>query len=134
MLCLRQRSSPSFNLRFPGCDVSEGRFVRQFALTQGRAKSIGEDLAIETLVRARAMPPEQLERLQPEQASIMRLCVQPISIAEISAYMKVHLGIARVLVSDMAAHDYVAVTTNPVGRDGPDLVTLERLLNDLQTL
>ena len=114
--------------------MSDNRFVRQFALTQGRARSIGEDLALETLVQVRAVPPDRVERLQPEQSAIMRLCVTPISIAEISAHMKVHLGIARVLVSDMFAHDYVAVTTNPSGAEGPDLMTLERLLDDLQTL
>jgi Protein of unknown function (DUF742) len=108
------------------------RFVRQFALTQGRARSHGEDLALDTLVKItpageRALPHEMAER-----AAILRHVSSPMSIAEISARVGVHLGIARVIVSDLAAAGLVAVSETVIGETRPDLPTLERLLNDLQ--
>ena len=112
------------------------RFVRQFALTQGRARSIGTDLPLEVQVQAtaRGMTRARRHGLTEEQASIVQLCASALSIAEISAHLHIHLGVARVIVSDMAEVGLVAVTVPDVGADGPDLPTLERLLDDLQAL
>lgn len=112
----------------------QARFVRQFALTQGRARSIGVDLAIETLVSALPVAPRVRDGLQPEQKEILDLCASPISVAEVSAHLQIYLGIARVLVSDMVFNELVAVSSSETTGAGPDIVTLERLLNDLQTL
>jgi Protein of unknown function (DUF742) len=72
--------------------------------------------------------------LSGEQLAIVDLTQSPISIAEISAHLHLHLGIARVLVSEMADLGYVVVSTSEIGEGGPDLPTLERLLDDLQSL
>jgi hypothetical protein len=106
------------------------RFVRQFALTQGRTESLGQTLPIESLVISTSHSPY---RLSPEQLAIRALCISPHSIAEISSHLRVHLGIARVLVSDLVAHGLATVTTGSSGT-GPDLATLERLLHDLERL
>ena len=58
----------------------------------------------------------------------------PISIAEVAAKLQVHLGIARVLVSDMADQGLLALSTADFDETGPDLRTLERLLDDLQAI
>ena len=109
------------------------RFVRQFALTGGRARSIGLDLPIDTLVTLSGPGRERAPMLFAEQAEIAHRCQSAISIAEISAHLGVHLGIARVLVSDMVSLGLVDVTTRTADEvDGPDLFTLERLLDDLQ--
>ena len=109
------------------------RFVRQFASTQGRARSRGEDLALDTIVKittsgegARAF--EMAERL-----AVLGAVSTPMSIAEVSARIGIHLGIARVIVSDLAADGLVAVSEAVTGDARPDLPTLERLLNDLQS-
>jgi Protein of unknown function (DUF742) len=106
------------------------RFVRQFALTQGRTESIGPTLPIESLVIA---TPHTPYRLTAEQQAIRALCSTPHSIAEISSHLRVHLGIARVLVSDLVANGLATVTTGNYDT-GPDLPTLERLLHDLERL
>jgi len=110
------------------------RFVRQFALTQGRARSIGTDLPLDTQVQTTLSGRNRERELVAESAAILRMCRTPISIAEISAHLHVHLGVARVLVSDLAATGDVAVTTADHDENGPDLLTLERLLDDLQAL
>jgi hypothetical protein len=108
------------------------RFVRQFALTQGRVRSIGADLPLDTLVQATSSGRAQGSVLG-EEALILEMCRTPISVAEIGAHLHVHLGIARVLVSDLAAQGFVAVSDTG-NESGPDVSTLERLLDDLQTL
>jgi hypothetical protein len=107
------------------------RFVRQFALTRGRVSSAA-DLALDTLVQATDAGWRDLARLVPQQRSIIELARTPISVAEISAHLGLHLGIARVLVSDLAVSDHLAVSSQVIDDDGPDLSTLERLLDDLQ--
>ena len=112
------------------------RFVRQFAWTKGRARSGPADLPLETQVsatsRGRALAGAQ--RLLTEQSQIVALCSAPMAIAEVAARLQIHLGVARVIVTDLARAGLVAVTLADVGDDGPDLVTLERLLDDLQAL
>lgn len=116
--------------------MNNPRFVRQFVLTKGRSRSLGADLALDTLVtltdagRRRAVGGE----LQAEAAQIARLLDGPLSVAEIGAHLHVHLGIARVLVSDLVAAGIAAVSASDFDESGPDLGTLERLLDDLQAL
>lgn len=107
------------------------RFLRQFALTSGRVRSLGRDLPLETLVLVTTAGAERAVGLPTEQAAILSLCRSPISIAEVSARLQVHLGVARVLVSDLAVRGFLATSAED-GDDGPDLATLERLLDDLQ--
>ncbi len=114
-------------------DHPPARFVRQYALTQGRARSVGLDLPLDALVETTKLGVELMPRLTGEQLSIVTLASEPLSIAEISAHLHVHLGVARVLVSDLVAHELVAVSAVP-DDDGPDLNTLERLLVDLNAL
>lgn len=114
--------------------VSKPRFLRQFALTQGRAKSVLANLPLDTLVKSTALGDRSAYRLAAEQARILDLCRSPQSIAEIAAHLEVHLGIARVLVGDLVGDKLVAISTNDFDDNGPDLATLERLLDDLQAL
>jgi hypothetical protein len=112
------------------------RFVRQFAWTKGRARSGATDLPLETQVEAtaRGHALAAAQRLLTEQTQIVSLCATPMAIAEIAARLHMHLGVARVIVTDLAKAGLVAVTLADVDDDGPDLVTLERLLDDLQAL
>lgn len=119
------------------------RFLRQYALTGGRARSRGHDLPLDALVRsvttpgttdARTTDARTTDALTPEQIEIRRICRSPIAIAEVGARMGFHLGIARVLVSDLAAAGVVEIAQAVHDERGPDLNTLERLLDDLQAL
>ena len=116
----------------PPSGASAPRFVRQFAVTQGRARSHGETLALDTLVKVTALGTRVLNREAAERLAVLQITSSPMSIAEVSARIGVHLGIARVIVSDLAADGLVAVSESSIGDARPDLQTLERLLNDLQ--
>ena len=111
------------------------RFLRQYALTQGRVHSIGRDLPLDTLVQTSELGLERAHLVGAEQGALLRLANRPVSIAELGAHLHVHLGIARVLVSDMCARELVAVSTSDFAEgEGPDLETLERLFDDLSNI
>ena len=67
-----------------------------------------------------------------ERRDILDLCVRPTSVMEVAAHLQVPLGVARVLVGDLAAGDYLAVHL-PRQADGPPPAEiLERLLEGLR--
>lgn len=71
-------------------------------------------------------------RLVLERRRIAELSETPVSVAEISAHLEVPLGVARVLVGDMADEGLVQVSQPRSGR--PDIVLLERVLNGIRAL
>ncbi|MHA6625141.1 DUF742 domain-containing protein [Pseudonocardia sichuanensis] len=111
-------------------DASAPSFVRPYVLTGGRTRSSVE-LSIETLVSAAPRPPAA--RLSGEQEVVLGLCREPRSVAELAVGAGVPLGVARVLVGDLAAAGAVAVHRT-AGPDGPDLALMERVLSGLRKL
>ncbi len=112
-------------------EPAKPRFVRQFMLTGGRSRSVGVDLSLDALVETAGTPsPEDMARLNPEERHILELARTTISIAEISAHLAVHLGIARVLVSDLANRQLLALGTIDAS-SRPSLTSLEKLFDDL---
>jgi DNA-directed RNA polymerase specialized sigma24 family protein len=111
------------------------RFVRPYALTGGRTRSLGTNLPLETLITATADGREAAAKLPPEQKQIVLLCSRPMSIAEVSARLGVPLGVARVLASDMRAEGLVESHKPPASDDAEDLKSvLERVLDGLRSL
>lgn len=108
--------------------------VRPYAWTRGRTKS-GTDLAIETLVSTSPRGLDQLGLLQMEHRSVAELCEQTRSVAEVAALLSLPLGVARVLLGDMAGLGVVTVhqTASSVG-SVPDLALMERVLSGLRRL
>ncbi|GAY09047.1 DUF742 domain-containing protein [Pseudonocardia sp. N23] len=116
-------------------DVSSGAsFVRPYAWTRGRTRS-GLDLAIEALVSTSQQGRSQLGLLQVEHRAIAELCEEPRSVAEVAALMSLPLGVARVLLGDMAGLGVVTVhqTASSTG-SSPDLALMERVLSGLRRL
>src|SRR5262245_38035811 len=122
----------------PG-DEPTGALVRPYAVTGGRTRP-KVDIAIEALVettqKGRASGRDGFSQGR-EQQYIVTLCDGRLqSLAEISARMQLPLGVARVLVADMASEGMVAVY-EPTSIDGNDAVgteLLERVLSGLRKL
>ena len=110
-----------------------GPVVRPYARTGGRTRSRYE-LAIEALVITTQYGEERVIALSLEQQSIAALCRQVRSVAEIAANLQVPLGVARVLVGDMADEGFVRVHQQPDRDEAPDLALLERVLSGLRKL
>ena len=126
-------------MNMDGDDLDDGGpafRVRSYVITQGRTRS-AVDLPLETLVKVTPQGVSATPRLALERKKIVSLCNAPISIAEISAHLRVPLGVARVLVGDMAEqgllHSYKPQHAK-TGEQRPDLKLLERVLDGIQAL
>jgi Protein of unknown function (DUF742) len=114
-------------------DEDSSSLVRPYAVTGGRVKP-RYDLAIEALVTAAPYPPRDVSMLTPEYRAIMDLCRSARSVAEVSALLRLPLGVARVLVADMALEGLLRLhQSRPTGTQ-PDLRLLERVLSGLRKL
>ena len=110
-----------------------GPLVRPYAMTGGRTRP-RYDLPIEALVTTTPAG-EQLEFLAtPERRQIFSMCREFRSVAEIAALLSVPLGVARVLVGDLADEGLVMVHQPGASNGGPDLALLEKVLSGLRNL
>lgn len=121
-------------------DEPTGALVRPYAVTRGRTRpklEIAIEALVETTVRGRAANSRSGGGHGQEQQYISTLCDGRVqSLAEIAARMQLPLGVARVIVADMAADGLVAVY-EPTSLDENDAVgteLLERVLSGLRRL
>ena len=91
-------------------------------------------VAIEALVSTTRLGDRSAESTAPERQQICDLCRRARSVAEIAAYLRMPLGVARVLVGDMAQEGLVRVHQAHTPTDRPDLALMQRVLNGLRNL
>lgn len=123
-------------------DEPTGALVRPYAVTRGRTRprlNIAIEALVETTVRGRNNDLRSGTAHVREHQYIASLCDGRLqSLAEIAARMQLPLGVARVIIADMAADGLVAVY-EPTSFDGDsnDSVgteLLERVLSGLRRL
>jgi hypothetical protein len=108
--------------------------VRPYLLTGGRTKS-DIDLPLEAQVRTTDAGAAGSATLPPEKRSIIELCAQAHSVAEISALLRTHLQVTRILVGDLVTEGLVTTNTATAqSNERPDVRLLERVLDGLQSL
>ena len=107
------------------------RLIRPYLITRGRTRPVDE-LPLEALVETTAVAHERGHSLQFEARRLVDLCRAPLSIAEIAAMLGIPLGVARVLVADLASERLLKIHRT-VSIDGPDIPLLERLLSELRS-
>ncbi|MGW3046395.1 DUF742 domain-containing protein [Kitasatospora sp. NPDC001159] len=116
-------------------EPDSGPLIRPFAMTGGRTRPRYE-LALEALVSA-DVDPQRLATLLPEHQRICTLCTEVKSVAEVSALLSLPLGVARILVADLAEAGLVAIHQPASGGESgnqPDVTLLERVLSGLRKL
>ena len=123
----------------PNRDAANDRSasLRPFVLTSGRVNAVDPEIDVETQVTLRPHDPRvgrvPLASLGPEMQAMVGLCGQPISVAEISARLRLHLGVTKILVGDLRSAGYldvhVADTLTPISAD-----TILRVMHGLRAL
>ncbi len=109
------------------------RLVRPYTVTGGRTQPRYK-LALEALVTATVYEPRDLSVLAPECQAILQFCLDWRSVAEISAVLRLPLGVARILVADMSADGLVRIHQRDDSEGRPDLHLLERVLSGLRKI
>ena len=107
--------------------------VRPYAVTGGRTKPRTQ-LQIEAMVAASHYEARDLSVLSPECQAILGFCRDWRSVAEVSAVLRMPLGVARVLIADMAMEGLVRVHQTDHAQGRPDINLLERVLSGLRKL
>jgi hypothetical protein len=117
----------------PAEQAETATYIRPYAWTGGRTRS-NHVLEVETLVStSEACQTARLERL--EHHSIANLCQHPRSVAEVGALLSVPLGVARVLLGDMAELGLVTVHRTVTKDDTTShMMLMERVLSGLRRL
>jgi hypothetical protein len=122
-------------------DEPTGSLVRPYAVTRGRTRP-RLDIALEALVETTARGRGAAGKDSPgghgrEHQYIASLCDGRLqSLAEVAARMQLPLGVARVLIADMAADGMVAIyePTSFESNDSVGTELLERVLSGLRRL
>ncbi|AHH96574.1 hypothetical protein GCM10010174_39240 [Kutzneria viridogrisea] len=109
--------------------------VRAYAWTGGRTRS-EVPLQIETLVCTSELGMAGGDPVQAEYRAIAQLCRQTRSVAEVAALLVIPLGVAKVLVGDMAGLGLVQVHATGSGDADapPNMGLMERILSGLRKL
>jgi Protein of unknown function (DUF742) len=108
--------------------------VRAYSWTAGRTHS-DVSLQIETLVSTSELGESAPEPMQAEHRFIAQLCRQSRSVAEVAALLSIPLGVAKVLLGDMATAGLILVHSNNSWVAGaPEMRLMERILSGLQKL
>jgi hypothetical protein len=112
-----------------------GALVRPYAVTRGRTEPL-RDIAIEAVLLTTAAGVQEARFAGHDKHRIAAVCEgRPQSLAEIAAYTRLPLGVARVLVADMVTDGLLALhgaALPEVYEERMEL--LERVLSGLRRL
>lgn len=103
--------------------------ARPYVLTGGRTK-VRAELRIETMVSATGPAAGE----SGERHTVLTLCARPRSVSEVAALTGVPLGVARVLIDDLATEGRLRVHLGVDPNGGPDMGLLDRVLSGLRRL
>ena len=114
-----------------GGEDADISLVRPYLVTSGRAHPVDQSLEIEAQVVT--VPAADAARLAFERRDIVALCREPKSVAEVASILGLHIGVARVLVADLAHLGYLAVT-RPGAQQSHDVDLIERVIRGLESI
>lgn len=105
--------------------------VRPYTRTGGRTRS---DLALETLVSTSELGAQPQRVSSGVYRRICDLCAHTRSVAEVAAMVMIPLGVAKILVEDLAEEGFVFIHKPGLVGDRSSLEFLERVLNGIREL
>lgn len=113
----------------PLMDDDAGPLVRPYMASRGRT---APTTPFDLLSMVRTTGRVQLSQLEAEQAEVLMLCGNPISVAELAAHMRLPAMVVKVLLSDLVECGAVAAHSPSPAVDTTDQAVLEALLHGLQ--
>jgi hypothetical protein len=111
----------------PGPDVA---MLRPYLLTSGR---VNATLEIEAQVVATDKGRASHQYLTFERRDIVLLCHAAMSVAEVATRLRYQIGVARVLIADLAASGDVLVR-RPEAEPALDIAMIERVIRALEAI
>ncbi|WP_406193260.1 DUF742 domain-containing protein [Kitasatospora sp. NBC_01560] len=113
-------------------DWDDGNPERLYVITRGRSgHSEQTTFDLVALIVARSEPNPAM---QPEHAAILRICGSPLSVAEISAYLRLPVSAVTVLLADLLDEQRIEARACIPQAILPDRALLEAVMHGLQRL
>ncbi|WP_431046192.1 DUF742 domain-containing protein [Streptomyces sp. P1-3] len=110
----------------------EGGPERLYIVGSGRDQAgKRSDLDLVTLIVARGTPGSDM---QPEHAAIIHMCNYPLSVAEISAYLRLPVSTVTVLLETLLDGSHIEARAPLPTATLPDIEILEAVMHGLQNL
>ncbi len=107
--------------------------VRAYAMTGGRAHAAAP-LEFETMMQTTAAGRESLTAQKFERVDILRRCQsEPLSVAELSALMRIPIGVVRVVAADMVGEGLLE-SFQPSTNVADDVLLITRLIAGVRAL
>lgn len=107
--------------------------VRPYLVTHGRAHPRDLTLEVESQVLATPAGLAARSAFAYEPREVLTACADPLSVAELAARLRLHLGVARILVDDLAALGYLTVM-RPDHTQHDDADLIRRVIRGLRTI
>jgi hypothetical protein len=105
--------------------------VRPYLLTGGRTRSANALIGFETMVTLTPLGHARRQREATERRGILDRSQAPISVVELSAHLRLPLGVAQVLAGDLADEGCLQVHEAPTA-PSKDRALLERLARAIE--
>lgn len=116
-----------------------GRLIRPYTMTGGRTGADIPIIALEALITATPAGLKARHQFRWEASEIITLTKREIALVEVAARVDVPIGVARVVVADLAKKGAVLITDPPTGEltdlDGISYTTLlNKVLDGIRSL
>jgi len=116
-----------------GPEPAEAALVRSYTMTSGRAQG-SVPLDLESMLQLTPKGLRGLDGLQFERAAIAGLCKEEIlSVAELSARLRLPIGVIRVIASDLIIDGFVEAYLPSLGM-ADDIDLISRLMDGVRAL
>lgn len=112
-------------------DGEGGKDLERLYIIAGSGDGGRAELDLVTLIVARSAPPPSAG---PEQTALLRLCTAPLSVAELSAYLKLPFSAMTVLITELITAELVQARAPIIRRAVADRSLLEAVMHGLQRL
>lgn len=115
-------------------DAEAGPVIRPYALTGGRTKPAGQSFDLITMITAVRGARLDPAILQPEHQLLLRMCRLPTSVADLSAELKLPIGVIQIILADLLERGLVNVYKPVQPARLPDVELLRRVADGLRRL
>jgi hypothetical protein len=108
--------------------------VRPYTLVRGRTLAHRGTFDLVTYVVAVVQSLHAWDGVEPEHGRLLTLCQHPQSVSELTARMRLPLGVVRILLGDLLDMDAIQIS-RPLHADGrPDIPVIQEVLDGLRAL
>jgi hypothetical protein len=114
-------------------DEASGPLIRPYALTRGRTRPTRPELDMVTQLLTSWRVPDR-SGLSVEHLEILNLCVRPLSVVEVAAFLDTPIVVAKVLASDLIERGDLVAGATARAPVRPDRKLLQAVLEGVRRL